>query len=50
MHAAGMLSKRAELTPERIALVELETGERFTYSELNERTNQLANFIQSQFS
>ena len=26
MHAADLLSKRAELTPDRIALVEVETG------------------------
>jgi len=45
MHAADLLSKRAHLTPERIALVELETGERFTYAGLNERANRLANFM-----
>jgi fatty-acyl-CoA synthase len=48
MHAAEMLSKRAELTPERIALVELETGVRFTYTELNERANRLANFMRDE--
>lgn len=48
MHAADLLSKRAYLTPERIALVELETGERFTYSELNERANRLANFLRGE--
>jgi fatty-acyl-CoA synthase len=45
MHAADLLSKRAELTPNRIALVELETGHRFTYAELNARANRLANFM-----
>jgi fatty-acyl-CoA synthase len=45
MHAADLLSKRAHLTPERIALVELETGKRYTYAELNERANRLANFL-----
>jgi len=49
MHAADLLSKRAELTPERIALVELETGKRFTYTELNERANRLANFMRHEF-
>jgi fatty-acyl-CoA synthase len=48
MHAADLLSKRAELTPERIALVELETGKRFTYAELNERANCLANFMRNE--
>ncbi len=45
MHAADLLSKRAELTPEHIALVELETGGRYTYAALNARANRLANFM-----
>ena len=45
MHAADLLSKRADLTPDRIALVELETGRRFTYAELNARANRIANFL-----
>ncbi|MEJ5224326.1 MAG: long-chain fatty acid--CoA ligase [Anaerolineales bacterium] len=45
MHAADLLSKRADLTPNRIALVELETGRRFTYAELNARANRVANFM-----
>ncbi|MBC8508286.1 MAG: AMP-binding protein [Anaerolineales bacterium] len=45
MHAADLLSKRADLTPDRVALVELETGRRFTYAELNKRANRLANFM-----
>lgn len=48
MHAADLLSKRAYLTPERIALVELETGKRFTYAELNQRANRLANFMRDE--
>jgi len=48
MHAADLLGKRAHLTPERIALVELETEDRFTYSELNERANRLANFLRDE--
>jgi fatty-acyl-CoA synthase len=48
MHAADLLSKRAGLTPERIALVELETGKRFTYTELNERANRLAYFMRDE--
>jgi fatty-acyl-CoA synthase len=48
MHAADLLSKRAHLTPERIALVELESGERFTYARLNERANRLANFMRDE--
>jgi fatty-acyl-CoA synthase len=45
MHAADLLSKRAHLTPNRMALVELETWQRFTYAGLNERANRLANFL-----
>ncbi len=48
MHAADLLSKRADLTPERIAIVELETGTRFTYADLNERANRLANFMRDE--
>lgn len=48
MHAADLLSKRAELTPDRVALVELETGQRYTYAQLNQRANRLANFMQNQ--
>lgn len=44
-HAADLLSRRAELTPDRVALVELATGRRFTYAELNERANRLANWL-----
>jgi fatty-acyl-CoA synthase len=48
MHAADLLSQRAHLTPGRIALVELETGRRFTYADLNERACRLANFMREQ--
>lgn len=48
MNAADLLSQRAHLTPERIALVELETGRRFTYAELNDRASRLANFMREQ--
>jgi fatty-acyl-CoA synthase len=47
MHAADLLSTRAELTPERIALVEVETGRRFSYAGLNARANRLANFLRA---
>ena len=48
MHAADLLSKRAHLTPDRIALVELETGQRYTYAHLNARANCLANYLRSE--
>ena len=48
MHAADLLSKRAELSPNRIALVDLESGVRYSYDELNLRANRLANFMKDQ--
>lgn len=48
MHAADLLSKRAQLTPGREAVLELATGDRFTYAQLNERANRLANFMHEQ--
>jgi fatty-acyl-CoA synthase len=49
MHAADLLSKRAHLTPDREAVLELETGRRFSYAQLNERANQAANFLRHRF-
>jgi len=37
------LSKRAELSPSLEAVVEVESGRRFTYAELNRRSNRTAN-------
>jgi fatty-acyl-CoA synthase len=45
MDASDLLSQRAKLTPQREALLELETGRRFTYAALNERANRAANFL-----
>jgi fatty-acyl-CoA synthase len=45
MHAGDLLTKRAFLTPNRTALVEVATGRRYTYAELNARANRLANFL-----
>jgi fatty-acyl-CoA synthase len=45
MHAADLLSKRALLTPDREALFDLSTGQRFTYAQLNARASCLANFL-----
>ena len=45
MHAADLLSKRALLTPDREALLELETGRRYTYAQLNARANRAAHFL-----
>jgi fatty-acyl-CoA synthase len=45
MHAADLLTSRARLTPDREALLELYTGMRYTYAELNARANRAANFL-----
>ncbi|MCB9135885.1 MAG: long-chain fatty acid--CoA ligase [Anaerolineales bacterium] len=47
MHAADLLTNRARLTPNREALLILETGQRYTYAELNSRACQLANTMQT---
>ncbi len=48
-HAADLLTKRALLTPDREALYDLPSGKRYTYAELNERANCLANFLSERF-
>jgi fatty-acyl-CoA synthase len=48
MHAADLLSKRATLTPDREALFDLSSGQRYTYEQLNRRANCLANFMREQ--
>ena len=45
MHAADLMSNRANLTPDRQALVELATERRFTYAQLNARSNRAANYL-----
>lgn len=45
MNSADLLTNRARLTPEREALLEWETGRRFTYAALNERANRCANWL-----
>ncbi|GAB4576040.1 MAG: long-chain fatty acid--CoA ligase [Anaerolineae bacterium] len=45
MHAADLLSKRAYLTPDREALFEQHTGQRYTYAQLNERASRIANYL-----
>lgn len=43
-----LLAKRAELSPDKIAMVEPETNRSFTYQEFNQRANQAANYLTSQ--
>src|SRR5688572_5350862 len=42
MYIGDWLGKRELLTPERLALVDDTTGERYTYRDLNARANRLA--------
>jgi fatty-acyl-CoA synthase len=45
MFAGDLLAERARITPDRVALVSVETGERLTYAQLNDRANGAAAMI-----
>lgn len=45
MYVADLLTRRAELTPNREALVEVAAGKRYTFAQLNQRANQAAHFL-----
>nr|VFJ53880.1 MAG: fatty-acyl-CoA synthase [Candidatus Kentron sp. DK] len=47
MNATELLSTRASLTPGREALLELATGRRFTFVDLNRRVNRLCDFLRN---
>jgi fatty-acyl-CoA synthase len=49
MNSADLLTKRANLTPDREALYDFTSGARYTYAELNQRANQAANFLQQTY-
>lgn len=49
MNAADLLTKRALLTPNREALVELASGVHYTYAELDQRSSRAANFLRDQY-
>ena len=42
MFDGDLLSERARVTPDRLAVVSVETGERLTYAELNARAERAA--------
>jgi fatty-acyl-CoA synthase len=46
MRVNDLLARRAQLTPERVAVVEVATGRRYTYAELNDRAERVAGFMQ----
>jgi len=47
MFDGDLLSERARVTPDRLALVSIETGERLTYAELNERIDRAAGTLRA---
>ena len=49
MHTADLLTRRAHLTPQREALLDLSSGRRYTYAELNARAKRAANMLRDQF-
>ena len=49
MQAADLLSKRAELTPKREALLDLYTATRYSYKQLNDRASRVANLLRDSF-
>jgi fatty-acyl-CoA synthase len=49
MNSADILTKRALLTPNREAMVELASGVHYTYAELNQRANRAANFLRAKY-
>jgi fatty-acyl-CoA synthase len=49
MHAAHLLRDRAALTPEREALLELDSGRRCSYAELDARANRAAHVLSARF-
>jgi fatty-acyl-CoA synthase len=48
MHIADLLNTRANLTPNRIALIELTGDRHYTYADLNTRANRAAHFLAAQ--
>lgn len=47
MFDGDLLAERARITPDKLALVSLETGERLTYADLDQRTDRAAAALQS---
>jgi fatty-acyl-CoA synthase len=48
MYAFDWLAKRADLTPNKVALVDAATGREFTYAQFNERASRFAEFLRNQ--
>ncbi len=50
MNSADLLSKRANLTPNREALYDITSGVRYTFAQLNQRANRAANFLREKYN
>jgi len=49
MYTFDWLAKRAELSPNKIALVDTATGRRWTYAQFNERASRFAEFLRDEW-
>jgi fatty-acyl-CoA synthase len=49
MQAVDLLRVRANLTPDRQALFDVHTGTAYTFAQLNQRANRLANFMRARY-
>jgi fatty-acyl-CoA synthase len=49
MQAVDLLKVRANLTPDRQALFDVYTGKTYSYAQLNQRANRLANFMRARY-
>lgn len=49
MYTFDWLAKRAELSPNKVALVDTATGRRWTYAQFNERASRFAEFLRDEW-
>lgn len=49
MYTFDWLAKRAELAPDKLALVDAATGREFTYAQFNERASRFAEFLRDEW-
>ncbi len=50
MFTFDWLAKRADLSPDRLALIDVATGRRFTYAQFHERASRLAEFLRDEWA
>ncbi|MGH2544005.1 MAG: acyl-CoA synthetase [Ardenticatenaceae bacterium] len=49
MYIFDWLTKRADLTPDKVALIDAATGREFTYAQFNERASRFAEFLRDEW-